>query len=520
MIRVSTPRLVLTGRSTMSPNAGFDYFGYVAVAADSLGKQHNRLQPLAVRLRTTTPGVLAPADTIINMPAGPAYAGLPLRRGTPGQSWVVVSAPGHRPDSLLVSVTAAKLRFTDFEFVDLNEAFVGAGELHNGNLSLYAGTGIPTDLSISFTQRHPDVLRFPASMLLPAYDQNGYVIPRPVGLKPGTDTIDATAPGYLPDTLIFHVTTGTYLITDIPAVPTIGSPFLMSGYLADSLGTIHYPPSSQATVLVSSSNPMVLRPASDTMKIGNGTGGSGGFQINVLGAGTATLTLRDPSGQFAPRTSPPINIAPANLILTTFASTNGEPATRSLGMHQGVAAGLRLSTGGYVLPDGVQLHSTDPTIAQPSVSSFLPFGLTNQFVIVGGDRAGSAWIVASAPGIISDSLPVDVGKPTVVLITQTSATVGGFTGSLVLELRDQTGQPRATTEDVTFRIVSSNSGVVAPDSMTVTVRKGFFQSNLSNVRFVGAGSAVLQAIDDRTGSFAYETGASDLITVSAKPSTP
>jgi hypothetical protein len=79
VIRVSTPRLVVTGRSTLSPNAGFDYFGYVAVAADSLGNKHNLLQPLGIRLRTTAPGVLAPADTIIDMPANPAYAGLPIR---------------------------------------------------------------------------------------------------------------------------------------------------------------------------------------------------------------------------------------------------------------------------------------------------------------------------------------------------------------------------------------------------------------------------------------------------------
>ena len=46
--------------------------------------------------------------------------------------------------------------------------------------------------------------------------------------------------------------------------------------------------------------------------------------------------------------------------------------------------------------------------------------------------------------------------------------------------------------------------------MTVTVRKGHYQSNLSTVRYVGAGSAVLQAIDDRTASFAYETGATDV----------
>lgn len=518
VIRVSSPRLVVTGRSTLAPNAGFDYFGYVAVAADSLGNKHNLIQPLAIRLSTTTPGVLTPADTIIDMPASPAYAGLPIRRGAPGQSWVVVSAPGYRPDSLLVSVTAAKLRFTDYNYVDLSEAFVGAGELHNGNLTLYVGTGIPTDMPVTFTQRHPDVLRFPPSMLLPAFDQFGYVAPRPIGLKPGADTIIATAPGYLPDTLIFHVTTGTYSITNVPASLTIGNPFAITGYVADSLGTMHFPASSQASVLVSSSNPAVLRPLSDTMTIGNGTGG-GSLQINVVGAGTATLTLSDPSGRFAPKRSAPIEIAPAKLILTTSAPTFGGPPARSVGMHQALSAQLELSTRGYVLPDGVQLRSTDPTVAQPSVTR-VPFGLTNSIVIIGGERAGSAWIVASAPGIVSDSVPVDVGKPAVVVITQTSATVGQFTGSVRIELRDQTGQPRATNEDVTFRIASSNSGVVAADSTTLTVRRGFFESNISDVRFVGAGTAVLRAIDDRTASFAYETGASELITVSAPPSSP
>jgi hypothetical protein len=68
--------------------------------------------------------------------------------------------------------------------------------------------------------------------------------------------------------------------------------------------------------------------------------------------------------------------------------------------------------------------------------------------------------------------------------------------------------------------VSSNSDVAIADALTVTVRKGRFQSDLSTVRFVGAGTAVLRAIDDRTAPFAYETGASDLIVVSAPPSSP
>ena len=513
VIRVSSPRLLLSGRSTLAPNAGTDYFGYAAVAADSLGNKHDLLQPLAVRLRTTTPGVLTPADTIVDMPATPAYAALPIRRGLQGQSWIVVSAPGYRPDSLLVSVTAPKLRFTDYNFVDLNESSVGAGELHNGNLSLWVGTGIPTDLPVTFSQRHPDVLRFPGSLLLPAYDASGYVSPRATGLKPGTDTIIATAPGYLPDTLIFHVTTGTYQIARVPIDLRIGNPFSLNGFVSDSLGTVHFPASGEAKVLVSSSNPAVLRPSSDTMTIGNSTGG-GSAQIDVVGAGTATLTLRDPSGQFAPTTSPPITIDPATLMLSILAPTFGGPPPHSVGMHQVLGASLRLSTGGYELPDGVQLHSTDPAVAQPSAAS-LPFGLVNQFGIVGGERTGSAWIVASAPGIGSDSVRVDVGTPAVVVITQPTAAIGGSIGSVRLELRDQTGQPRATNEDVTFRIVSTNEGVVAADSTTLTIRRGFFQSNPSTVRFVGAGTAVLRAIDDRTAVFAYERGASDLITVSS-----
>jgi len=518
-IRVSKPRLLVTGRSTLAPNGGFDNIGYVAVAADSLGSKHNLIQPLTIRLRTTTPGVLSPADTTISMPAIPAYAGLPIRRGTPGQSWIVVSAPGYQSDSLFVSVTDAKLRFADYPFFgDLSDSYVGAGELQNGSLSLWVGTDIPTDLPITFTQRHPDVVRFPTSMLLPAYDRQGYVSPRPIGLKPGTDTIVATAPGYLPDTVIFHVTTGTYLITNVPAAPTIGFPFVVSVSLADSLGTMQFPASTEARALVSSSDPAVLRPASDTVTIGNGTGGYG-VQINVVGAGTATLTFRDPAGQFASKISAPINIAPANLILTPFAPTFGGPPVRSVGMHQVIAASLQLSTQGYVLPDGVQLRSSDPTIAQPSPTR-VAFGVTNQIAIIGGERAGSAWIVASAPGIVSDSVPVDVGKPAVVVITQSSATVGQVVGDVRVELRDQTGQPRATNEDVTFRIVSSNSGVVAADSTLLTVRRGFFQSNLSSVRFLGAGTAVLRAIDDRIGSFAYDAGASDLITVSTPPSSP
>ena len=514
VVRVSTPRLQLTGPDIWPANVPFTYSMFAVGIADSLGVRHGVVQPLPIRIRTTTAGVLSPVDTTLTMPELGGVLSLPIQRGTSGQTWIVASAPGYRSDSLLVSVSAAKLRFTQYDGVEVSSASVGAGELYNpGALFVYAACCQFTDLPITITQRHPEALRVLHSLLLPAMDQDGHLQLQPTGLAPATDILIATAPGFLPDTLIFRVTTPTYALAGYPRTRTVGAPFIVTAYVADSLGTISFPATGLAKVLVRSSDPAILHPSSDTLVIGNTTDG-GSLRIDVVGPGTATLTLSDPLGVFAPTMTAPIVVAPTKLLVTSGSPPSS--ASSSVGMHQLSGGSVQIANYGSIA-DSIRLRTTDPTIAQPNVSAVASHPNGTSFRITGGERAGTAWIVASAPGLISDSLPVSVGKPAISVFVQSTTATAAQTGTLSLQLLDQTGAVRATSETVTFRIVSSDPRVVTADS-TITVPAGQIQSGPATVHFVGAGTAVLRVVDDRNVPYAYEPGASAIIQVSAPKS--
>jgi len=512
VIRVSTPRLQLMGPNTWPSNAPFRVFD--VTTADSLGHGHFVVQPLPIRIRATTPGVILPEDTTVTMPAAAGYQYLPLRRGASGETWIVATAPGYRPDSLHVSLLPAKLAFTDYNGTDVSTAtVVVGGEAFYGSLVVFAGCCQFTDLPITITQRHPEALTVPHSLLLPAMDQNaGRVQLQPIGLQPATDTLIATAPGFLPDTVLFHITTPTFALTAPPKTSTVGSSFTITTFVADSSGSFFFPVSGSKRALVTSSDPTVLRPSSDTAVIGNSTGG-GSFRLDALGPGTATITLTDPSGVFAPATTAPIVVMPTKLLVTS-----GYPPTklRSVGMHQLVDGMVHIATGGSIA-DSIRLRSTDPTVARPTTNA-LP-GAGSSFSISGGERSGVAWIVASGPGLISDSLQVTTGRPTISVLNDLLFGTVGQSGVFVVQLRDPTGAILPSSETVTFRIESTDPNVITADS-TITVSAGQSQSAPTTVRFVGAGLAVLRVVDDRNVPYAYEPGASAIIQVTAPPSTP
>lgn len=505
VIRVSTPRLQVIGSHTWPANVQFRIFA-VGIA-DSLGVRHGVVQPLSIGIHSTSPGVLLPADTTLTMPEMGGALQLPFRRGTSGQTWIIASAPGYRADSLLVAVTAAKLAFTQYDGTDLPTASLGAAELADGNLFVNAACCLYTDLPLAITQRHPEALSFPHSLIVPAMDQAGRVQVQPVGLQPATDTLIATAPGFLPDTLIYHITRPTYRTVGYPSTTSVGFAFRITAWVADSLGTIFFPALGSARVLVRSSDPTVIHPQSDTLIIGNSTGG-GSLGIDVVGSGSATLTLSDPSGLFAPVHTPQIVVAPTKLLVRSGYPPSTAP--RSVGMHQLVDAAVQIAPGGSI-PDSIRLRSTDPTVAQPTVSAVASDPNGTDFSIRGGDRPGTAWIVASAPGLISDSLPMAVGRPVISVQTQLALKI------LYVQLLDQTGNIRLTGDTVTFRIVSSDPNVVTADS-TITVPAGQYQSGYATIHLVGPGTAVLRVVDDRNVPYTYEPGASAVIQVNPPPS--
>jgi hypothetical protein len=516
VVRVSSPRLVIDAPDTLEVSAG-SALNLLVHPADSLGGVHAVASPLPIAIRSSAPDVLALNATSMQIVADGSTTTVTSYVRAAGTSWLVVTAAGYRPDSVLVRVPGQKLRFVSWWWDnDVDRTTVGAEESSGTMPRVQAPCCFSIDLTIAISQRHPELLRVPTKLVARAGIATPTTLDPLVGLHPGTDTVVASAPGMSPDTLIVTVTTPTYRTDPLPAVPGIGMPFSLAAFVADTAGGSHFPATGEATVLLNSSDTTVLRPRASRFVIGNSTGG-GGTMVDVFGAGRATLTLRDADGDFIP-ISRSFTVPSVRLQLVPQEVNESSPDSVTLGMRQRLlpyhGVHVRLENSGWVLPP-IQLRSTDPTVVRPATEQV---ALDGAFDLLAGDQGGRAWIVASS-GTVIDSIPVIVGRPTVAVFTP-SAGRSGTTSSESghLELRDQAGRPRLATEPVTFHLESSNYGIVTPDPSTITIPAGALTSTTFTLRFLAPGSATIRAVDARAVPYAYEAGAGPVIQVT--PASP
>jgi hypothetical protein len=526
VVRVSSPRFVVgtfhpaydttRGPLTTSRNVAIGAF---ARLVDTLGAEQHTAALVPFTFTSSDPAVVTASASDAN--AEPPDLGVTFvitPTGT-GRAWVRVSAPGFPSDSVEVTVVPQKLQFANYDGSFRAEQLVGVGQINYcclGRVVLGSGASGPT--TITFAQKHPELVRFsPAGSATVASGMSWLENVRVEGLAAGVDTIIASAPGFAPDTLIVRVTTPTFTINrmyqdSLPATGRVGSSASATIIVADSTGGLHYVSSSVGVVQVrvTSSDPSVIRPAVETFGIGTSTSG-GGFRFDFVGPGTATLTLTDPTGRHRPFTTRPITVLPTPIAIGNFRGS-GERITLGAGQRVG-QPWVHATIGSYqgTSPLQMVLSSSDSSVARPVPVQIEGQGATVHFDVIAG-RPGTAYIVASGPGLVPDTLRVDVGRPK--LSVQAPARVyAGGAALLRIDDLDQAGQEtHVLAEDVPLRVISSDPSVLAVDSATVTLRAGDANGVGSlpvyaGVRGLSRGTAVVRVVDARTGENLYEPAA-------------
>jgi hypothetical protein len=336
------------------------------------------------------------------------------------------------------------------------------------------------------------------------------------GLAPGVDTVVASLPGYVSDTLIVHVSRPR--LAGVLGPHSAGAPFYvtqppgMTIRPVDSLGVPHDLVQPPLVLRASSSNPAVLSPAAATLSVADARGAS--QPLHVLGPGVAVMTYEDVDGRYAPFVSAPITVGSARL---TF-GVDGVPVGRlTLGMGQSIGLdGLDtdIDPGGDVAAT-VHFRSTDSRIVRPLADSALGTDVAHVEVAAGAS-VGSAWIVASGTALTSDSLLVEVGVPSFAIVTPPE--LSPRYGYLVrIRLVDHTGTVRAAAEPLTVQLSSTNPEVLGIPTPTITLAPGEMQSGEIPVVAYSQGMAAIVVSDPRTGPGRYDPVATPLLFVQPRP---
>jgi uncharacterized protein YjdB len=504
VVRVSTPRLVARSYSPGDTISLLELATLGAGVTDSLGHDHHLVSPVNIRMISSDTTVLvADSDTIV-VPAGSVGAFGTLTPRAAGRAWVRMDAAGYRPDSVLVTVVPARLRIRGTLGTSPSPATIGVGQ---GFDFAYIFTGARPDtgaFTVTLRQRHPERVQILASDTVQIIGPTGSLRVDWAGLGLGADTIEASAPGYAPDTLIVIVTTPTYQVCNFPV--TIGADGrAFPGFVAsDSAGREHaplVPTYAHAT----SSDTTILQVMPDTVAIIDAQCGSSGTLV-FPGHGSATITLSDPRGIYKTYVTPPISVTPASIHWGLGPIVTDHVA---LGMRQAMSRDsvpfVQLGSAGTVT---VHFRSTAPAVAHTAISQF-QITEGRSLEIFGGDTTGTAWIVAEGPQFTPDSIRVDVGHSQLVIHgRQAAAGIIDTLHAFSLWVRDQLGNRRVPAEDVTADISTSNFSALGVDSTQLTIPAMGDESGVSGVYFLnlGVGGAVIRAIDRRLPFFHYDPG--------------
>ncbi len=496
--RVTTPKVQTSGGSTYNAfSSGGNLYVY---SYDSLGGYHNRVTPLAVTITVRDTNIVQVDSSSLTIGAGTYYnynAHTTIK--SIGSTWVVVSAPGHLPDSTKYTVVTPKLNFNFYS------ANVGRRQYYTSSgFYVYTPDYRPSPLTVTITQKHATVDSLSAtSLTIPTssyYQYFGFA-----GLANGADTLIITAPGYLPDTAYVQVTSPKLYPGGISSTALTTTPQQSAAvYVTDSLNNSHYSLDT-VVVRVTSSDTTVLKPTQQYVRILPGASYVYSY-YNYFGPGTASLTFTDSAGVRGSVTTNTVTVTGPSLLFNT--------SSTMLGMRQTSSnSGFYVYTQNNVAsPVTVNLVSTDPRVATVPSSVTIPAGsYYAYFGVTALDTVGTIQIQATATGFGPASpMMVQVTQPKFQISTSTSLNTTSGAQTITVYAMDANGTTHYTTEAVTVTLASASGAVATIDSSTVTIPAGTYYNNAAKWTPVAAGSTQLSASDTRATLYKYNTATSNV----------
>ena len=487
---VTTPKTYVSGGGTYNNYA--PPVAFTVYAADTLNAAHYVTDTLRITysssdttvLRVTVPDTILPGE-YYSQSGRVSFVGV-------GSAWVRANAPGHRPDSILFTVVQPRVQFSFGTYRIGRRQYRLANEFY---VNTPNSTGAPVNVTITQTNAVADSLTATALTIASTLNYAYFSL---AGLQTGTDTLIATAPGYLPDTAFVVVTStrltggalpGSATTTTPPATATI--------YVADSLGGAHY---SLDTLLLSarSSNDAVLQPDSVGFRLPRGA-----YYVQprarFVGPGSATMTYTD-------SLATGYGSVTSNAVTVTGPSLSFYNARPVLGMRQ-----YGLGTSAYVsIPNAiasplvVRLLSTDPTVATVPDSVIIPANQNYVYVdIRAQDVVGTVQIQATALGYTSASTTQQVTAPRFLLYLSTTVRTTQAPTNITVQAADASGNAHYVWEPVTVSFASSNPGAATVDSASVVIPAGDYYNSGARLLPVAPGTTTITASDSRVQSYRY-----------------
>lgn len=487
-IAVSAPALDMDGSSTLVPGQTGYVYAYLAdsgvswygEATGPLTLTFTSLDPVRV---TVDPGTVVLAE-------GEGYAYATITGQSAGTARIVVSAPGYRPDTLEVTVTAPRLSFINFSRT------LGLQQRSHYQSSVQRPY-TPTNpmLAVTLTNLDPGIVSVPSQLTIPS-GQTGASF-TVTSLAYGTARIVATADGYDPDTMLVTVTRPRIIFDEDSLAGEIGRTEALVPWAADSLGVIAVP-RVRVRVNAVSADTTIARVTPSFVYLDTASFGGAPFTATFVRGGSTTITFTDSAGLYLPMVLPVRVDLPKLHVLSRL----------TLGMRQRTLEGETQVCLGFAAEAAlsVRLTTSNPAVATVTDSVRIEQGSSCAYYDVsGGTSMGSTALVVSAPGHLPDTTMVEVGRPELWLEAPSPMHPQSGRQQAFVYPMDHDGNIRTMLDTVRLDLVSSDPAVARFDSTAITLTPETSYA-MFDIEPLSIGRTVVRAVDPRALPYALTAG--------------
>ena len=451
-----------------------------AYAYDSAdGQARPLIAPLRVNLVSSNTATFTLDSAFVTIDSGQYYSynhpdTLRFRGVDSIGARILASAAGARPESSgVIKVFATPLNIQiGYPYV------VGRGLRLKNNYAYATGGNVPDTVKVALRRFDPTLDTLTADTVM-IFKGQYYSQPFEIWALDSsrTDSIVATAPGYLPGKVSFTTQPVSLLQGGLPATRfTTDAPYRASVYTGTrSRATLN--PFAPVSVTVVSTNPNVMKidsafsvnAAGDTAVAVVDTNSQYAYvRVQFVGNGTARLRYSAPG--WAADSTPLVNVTGPTLHLTTGNQTVG---IGQLLPNQYVYVDNTV-TGAPLVVHLLRSDSTQPAAGQvfqlSADSVIIPVGqYSSNYFEIEGNFSNGAFLTARATAYSQSVATVQVGTPQLIAPTTATVYVGQAPASFVIYTADQTGQQRLIAAPLDVSSSSTAPAVATVDSATIRV---------------------------------------------------
>ena len=482
LVTTTTPRVTACCSNTINSTAPAQ--SLTIYSADSAFSAHARLSSLAVRVTSSDTTVMKVLDTLVTINAGTYYSTTArvIPKGIGGRAWIYIAAGGHSPDSVLYTVVGPALSFGQTSHK------IGVGQ-SDANTYITIPNAIATPLVVTLVNSDSTIGATDQSVTIPAGSYYAYFPVRGRGV--GSNTIIATASGYIPDTLYSQVTSPILRIAGSGALNAY-STYSTNVYTEDTDGSAH-PRITDLTISIRSSDTTVVKVDTSVVIPAGYYYAPSSLRVTAVNTGTAKIYVTAPGHATDSAT---FTVTPAKLSL-------------SIDRYELGARQHQYATSFYVYVPDARTISVPVTMthSNPAVAAFSPASptiaanATYTYFDIAGLVTGVDTVIANASGYLPDTAYIRVSTPHFLIGSfPSSGTTTNPPATVTVYVADSSGNAHYASDTIVVHAVSSDDNVIKPTAAYFRVVKDLYYAN-PTFQYVGPGTATITYSDSANSGY-------------------